>query len=328
MHHYLKNKKILITGASGFIGTNLILKLVGLGAKLTCVIHKKKLKIDVKNIKIINADLTDKNDCIKVCHDIDIVLMCAANSSGAEVIEKKPLTHLTPNLVMNALMLEASYIQGVNKFVFISSNTVYPVTNFPVTEDDVNYTFFEKYHIVGWMKLFSEEMCRMYSRHIKSPMKTLVIRPGNIYGPYDKYNKNESKVIAALIRRFSEKQNPLEVWGDGNDIKDFIFIDDFVEGLINSIADDKIEGPINISSGEQVTIRDVIDCLKKISCSENTVINYDASKPSMIPIRLMSNNLAKKQINFTCKYSLYEGLKKTYEWYDLFYKRKIPEDIE
>ena len=176
--------------------------------------------------------------------------------------------------------------------------------------------------------MFSEEMCKMYSNHIKTPMKTLVVRPGNLYGPFDKYNKNESKVIAALIRRFVEKQDPLEVWGDGNDIKDFIFIDDFIDGLINSFKNEAIEGPINIASGEPTTIKDIINALILITESNNLKVKYDASKPTMIPVRLISNNLAKEKINFETKYTIYEGLHKTYDWYKQFYKNSNPEELK
>ena len=327
MSNFYKDKNILVTGAAGFVGTNLVKRLVDLGANVTGTIFNKKPQDSIDTVKYIKADLTNKVDCTKVCIGIDYVFMCAANSSGASVMEKAPLTHLTPNVVMNALMLEAAYSEGVQKFAFISSNTVYPLTNNAVVEADANYEFYEKYHIVGWMKMFSEEMCKMYSNHIKTPMKTLVVRPGNLYGPFDKYNKNESKVIAALVRRFVEKQNPLEVWGDGNDIKDFIFIDDFINGLISIFKNEKIEGPINIASGEPTTIKDIINALILISESSNLSVKYDASKPTMIPVRLISTDQAKKEINFLPKYNIYEGLDKTYNWYQQYYKKFTPEDL-
>lgn len=326
-NEFFKNKTVLVTGATGFIGTNLINKLLNYGAIIRAVVHKKEPKIKHDQVNYVKADLTQKKDCQEVTKDVKVVFMCAANSSGAEVMEKAPLTHLTPNVVMNALMLEASYSNNIEKFVFISSNTVYPVTNFPVKEKDIDYTFFDKYHIVGWMKLFSEEMCNMYSKNISKPMNTLIVRPGNIYGPYDKFNKRESKVIAAIIRRFAEKENPLLVWGDGNDIKDFIFIDDFVDGLIRATIS-FAEGPINIVSGESITIKDVINELKKISNHENLNVKFDKSKPSMIPVRLISGDYAKKEINFEAKINLYKGLKLTYEWYLDYYKNKLPEEIE
>ena len=323
---FYKNKKVLVTGASGFIGTNLIKKLLDRRAKVTGVIYNKSPQIKFKKVKYIKADLTKRQNCLKVANNIDYIFMCAANSSGANVMEKKPLTHLTPNIVMNAYMLEAAYYNKIKKFCFISSNTVYPLLKRPVRENDVNYKFFTKYHIVGWMKLFSEEMCKMYNFNIKNPMETIIVRPGNLYGPYDKYTKNESKVIAALIRRIYEKEKPLKVWGDGKDLKDFIYIDDFIEGLLKVFSIKNFSGPINLASGKSNTIRKIVKVLKKISNQKNLKVEYDDKMPSMIPYRLISKDKAKKLFKFKPKTNLHLGLKKTYYWYKKFYKNNTPED--
>jgi GDP-L-fucose synthase len=326
MNNFFKGKKILVTGASGFIGTNLILRLVQSGAIVSGTIHKKNPQIEIQGVNYISADLTNEIDCIKASENIDYIFMCAANSSGAAVMEKAPLTHLTPNIVMNSQMLAAAYANGIKKFIFVSSNTVYPLTDFPVKENDTNYNFYSKYYIVGWMKLFSEKMCEMYTSHIKNPMETLIVRPGNLYGPYDKYNWSESKVIAALIRRFAEGSNPLKVWGDGNDIKDFLYIDDFIDGLLEAAASE-MSGPINIASGKAATIKDVINTLIKIANSPGLKINYDLSMPSMIPKRLISVELADMALKWRARHNLEEGLYKTYNWYRKFYSIKSPEDI-
>ena len=324
MNDSFKGKKILVTGASGFVGTNLIEKLLQCDAIVYGTVHKTPPQIKFQGVHYINADLTNEVDCFTVSKNIDYIFMCAANSSGAEVMEKAPLTHLTPNIVMNSQMLAAAYANNVKKFIFVSSNTVYPLTDFPVKENDTNYYFYNKYHIVGWMKLFSEKMCEMYTHHIKHPMQTLIVRPGNLYGPYDKYNWSESKVIAALVRRFAEKNNPLDVWGDGNDIKDFLYIDDFTDGLLKATAAN-INGPINIASGKPATIKDVINVLIKVTNSSDLKINYDLSMPSMIPVRLISAELANKTLNWESQYSLEDGLRKTYEWYLDFYQDITPE---
>ena len=175
-----KDKRFLVTGASGFIGTNLINKLIDDGAYVIGITHRKEPQINNENVVYKQLDLTIPANCKEACKDVDYVFMCAANSSGAEVMETKPLTHLTPNILMNTLMLEAAYEAGVKKFVFISSNTVYPVTSNAVKENDYDYSFFSKYEIVGWMKLFSEKMCNMYSKSIKKPMKTLAKMPNQI----------------------------------------------------------------------------------------------------------------------------------------------------
>ncbi len=223
--------------------------------------------------------------------------------------------HLTPNLVMNARMLEAAYAAGVKKLLFLSSNTVYPLTDFAVKEGDAGYEFYESYHIVGWMKRFSEVMCEMYASHIRQPMTTIVLRPGNIYGPHDKFDPQKSKVIAALIRRIVERQNPLEVWGDGHDLKDFIYVDDVVDAIILALARLESFTTLNIASGRPVTIRETLATMLRIEGQAGTEVRYDATKPTMIPRRLIDISEAAAAIGFSPRVSLEEGLRRTFAWY-------------
>lgn len=314
-NQFFKNKKVLVTGGSGFVGTNLILKLLENGVNVRATIHKKPPQIKNKNIEFVKADLTKSNDCKNVVEGIDFVYMCAANTSGAAVIEKTPLAHVTPNVIMNTFMLEASYNANVKKFLFISSNTVYPHTNYPVKEDDVNHKFYEKYFPVGWMKLFTEKMCEMYATKIKNPMTTIVIRPGNIYGPYDDFEWETSHVLPALMRKVVERHNPLEVWGDGKDIKDFIFVEDFVDSLLLAIEKVNTFSQINISGGEPISISQALNIMLLTENFRDAKIVYNNSKPSMIPIRLININKAKKVLGFTPKTKFDKGIKKTIEWY-------------
>ena len=146
-------------------------------------------------------------------------------------------------------------------------------------------------------------------------MKTVVVRPGNLYGPHDKFDWEKSKVIAALIRRAVEKHDPFVVWGDGMDLKDFLYIDDYIDGML--LAMEKMEGiqPINIASGIPITIRDVLGEILKSADYENVDVQYDASKPTMIPKRLIDVTLAKKMLGWSPRISLHEGIKRTIEWY-------------
>ncbi len=308
-------KNVLVTGGAGFVGANLNERLIELGANVRATLHKKDAVIEDDRIEYIKCDLLKAEDCARICQDIEYVFLCAAVTSGASVMEKAPLVHLTPNVIINAQMLEAAYAAGVKKVLFISSNTVYPVTDFPVKEDDVTHDFFEKYFVVAWMKRFSEIICEMYSIKIKRPMQTVVVRPANIYGPYDDFEWETSHVLPALIRRVVERNNPIEVWGDGKDIKDFIFIDDLVEGLL--LAMEKIEcfDTVNIASGNQYCLRDLLDIIIKLDGYKNAVVEYDSSKPTMIPKRLIDPNKAKELLGFQAKTSIEEGLKSTIDWY-------------
>jgi len=212
-------------------------------------------------------------------------------------------------------MLEAAYEAGVKKFLFASSNTVYPVLDRPAEENDMKYgNLFSKYYFVGWMKQFSEVLCEMYTK-IKNPMKTIVVRPANIYGPYDHFGLETSHVIPALIRKVVERHSPIEVWGDGNDIKDFIYIDDLVEGDL--LAMEKIENfnPVNIASGLPCTIKEVLRAILEADNYQNAKVVFNVSQPTMIPKRLINTIKAKEILGFEAKTPLSDGIKKTVDWY-------------
>ena len=322
----LDGKNILVAGASGFIGVNLLKYLTKTKANLFGTLYAKPMPVNIPDVTLRQCDLTTKDGCRKAVEGMDYVFMCAANSSGAAVMEKTPLVHLTPNVIMNAMMLEAAYEADVSKLCFISSNTVYPNVEHAVTENEASFEFFEKYHIVGWMKRFSEIMCDMYSNHIKTPMDTLVVRPGNLYGPFDKFNWQESKVVAALIRRAIEKQNPLEIWGDGHDVKDFLYIDDFVEGLIKAFTSNEIKEPINIASGSSVTIRDVLHEILEATRYQHADVRFDSTKPSMIPIRRIDTSAMTRETGWTPKTSLTQGVRQTVAWYSSYFQDSSPEE--
>lgn len=311
----LAGANVLVTGGAGFIGSNLVPKLIEYGARVRATLYRRQPLLKPPAVEYVQADLERAEDCARVCRDIDLVVLAAANSSGAAVMAQAPLVHLTPNVIMNARMLEAAYAAGVKKVLFISSNTVYPLTDFAVKETDVTNEFYETYFIVGWMKRFSEIMCEMYSKRIKKPMQTIILRPANIYGPCDKFDWKKSKVIAALIRRVVERHDPIEVWGDGRDLKDFIFIDDFIQGLL--LALEKIDGfeTVNIASGQPVTIREVLDLLLRVDDYTEARVQYDVTKPTMIPKRLMDTSKARALLGFQANTSLKDGLRWTVEWY-------------
>jgi len=311
-----KDTNVLVAGGTGFIGTNLTNRLLSLGANVRATTHKSSPTVADRRIEYVNCNLLNMNDCNKVVKDMDYVFMCAANTSGAAVMASTPLVHVTPNIIMNSQILESSYIHKIKKFVFISSSAAYPPSkNIPIKEDEMfSGDPYGTYFGVGWMKRYTEILCRLYSQ-LKDPMKTLVIRPSNVYGPHDKFDPSVSHVMAATIRKVVEKHDPIQIWGTGNDVRDFIYIDDFIDGLL--LATEKIDGfdAINIASGDGHNIKDILQIALDVCKYDNAKISYDSTKPSMIPIMLVNTDKAERLLGFKAKIDIREGIKRTVEWY-------------
>jgi GDP-L-fucose synthase len=313
----LAGKKVLVAGGAGFIGTNLALALVHRGAKLRLSVHEKPLQASLPDAEIVTSDLRQPEDCAHAVQGMDYVFLCAAHTSGAAVIRTTPLVHITPNVLINTLMLEAAHKAGVARFCFISSGAAYPPTgDRPVREDEMfDGDPAEVYFAAGWMKRHAEVLCRTYAEKIASPMSTVVVRPSNVYGPYDKFDFAVSHVTAALIRRVVERHSPLEVWGTGNDVRDLIYVDDFIDGLLAAFATDRPFLAVNICAGTAHTVRQILEAILSLDGYENASVCFDSSRPSTIPVRLMDNSLAREDLGFEARTSLEGGLRRTIDWY-------------
>jgi len=301
---------ILIVGGSGFVGTNILKKINHSKYNVYATRYKSKNYLKSNKIKYFKGNLKNLIFCEKITNSIDIVIMCAAVSSGAMVIQNNPMFHVDDNITMNQNILKASAKNKVKKFIFLSSNTVYPIGKKPMREKDMNYDLFHKYFNVGWMKIFSEKLCEMY----KDKMIINIIRPANLYGPYDKFDPTRSKVIPALIRKF-ERQNTIEVWGSGKDVKDFLFIEDFVVNLLKVLEKVNKFSILNICSSNSISLLKILDILKKIHKPKQKKIVFNKTKPSMIPYRKISNKKIKSLIKFKLVNTLEEGIIKTVKWY-------------
>jgi GDP-L-fucose synthase len=243
--------------------------------------------------------------------------MCAASTSGAAVMATTPMIHVTPNVVMNAYMLEAAYQAKVRKFLWLSSTTGYPPSGArPIREEEMfDGEPYESYFFVGWMKRFTEVLCRMYGEKLPNPLTTIVLRPTNIYGPHDKFDPALSHVTPALVRKVVERQDPIEIWGTGDDVRDLIYVEDMVDAMI--LAVEKLESftALNIGSGQGVSVKDILGTLLELDGYEGARVVFNPSKPTMIPIRLVDTERARAALGFTARTGLREGLQATLRWY-------------
>jgi GDP-L-fucose synthase len=314
---FFKDKKVLVTGGAGFIGSNLTERLLKEGCRVRAVLHRAAPVINEPAVEYVSADLTLMDDCRRVVEGVDMVCHCAASTAGAAAIASAPLAHVTPNIVMTSQLMEAAYLAKVKKFLHMSSSVVYPPSgDRPVREDEFfNGNPPEIYFGAGWVKRFAEVLAIFYSQKIKDPMPIIVVRPSNIFGPRDKFDPKTSHVTAALVRRVVQRETPFVVWGTGNDIRDLLYIEDFIDGLLLALNNDKPYLAVNISAGEGHSVKEIIQMLLELDGFTNADLRFDGTKPQMIPVRLIDNTLAVETLGFRQRIGLRTGLQKTIAWF-------------
>lgn len=311
----LKAVRVLVAGCTGLIGSHLLTRLVAEGAKVRATWHRRQPVFDPQ-VEYLRCDLMRGEDCTRAVSGIEHVYLCAASTSGAAAIASTPMIHVTPNLLINSQMLEAAYQAGVQKFLWLGSTVAYPVRSTPVKEEDLwAGEPFNKYFFAGWAKRFMEVLCQMYGEKLSRRMTTIVLRPTNVYGPGDDFELATSHVIPALIRKTAERWDPIEVWGDGSEVRDVIYVDDMVEAIVLAASKLDTYTAINIGLGKGYTVRELLQIILEVDGYSAARVTFDPSKPTMIPIRLIDTTKAETVLGFKAKIDVREGLRRTIEWY-------------
>lgn len=309
-----RNSRVLVTGGVGFIGTNLIKKLLQTGANIKATFHQQDPTEFLDQVDYVKTELTREEDCQKVVQGSDYVFMCSAYALGAGKSEEEKRRHASDDIKMSALMLEAAYKARVRKFLWTSSCAIYPLSDTPLKEEQGHDDpLFEKYLIVGSTKRRGEKLCQEYAEKINNSMPIVVVRPTSAYGPHE--NLATSHVIPSLIQKVIERRNPVEVWGDGTATKDLIFADDLAKGMLRAMERINKFMPINLGSGKQTSIREIIETIIKVDKFEDARIAFDPSKPTTLPKMLVDVTRAKEILGFKAMTSVEEGLKKTIQWF-------------
>ena len=313
----LNGSRCLVAGGAGFLGTHLTRRLADAGAKVRATFHVKPPKTWLEGVEYVQTDLSTADACAKAVEGMDYAVMAAANTQGAAVMRERPLAHVTPNVPMNTYLIDEAHKAGVKRYLFLSSGAAYPDTGHRPAEEHEMLAGepVDVYYAVAWMKRYAEILCRTYATKIRNPMSCVVVRPSNVYGPGDKFDFNVSHVTAALIRRVVERQNPFEVWGTGEDIRDLIYIDDFMDGLMKALQAPEPYLEINLCSGTGVSVKEILAAAIEADGFEDAKVMFDPSKPSTVPVRRLSNALAKQKLGFEATTDLHTGLKRTLDWY-------------
>lgn len=316
---FWKNKKVLVTGGTGFIGSHVVEKLVSRVAKVTVLDNLqngkfKNLTAVKSNISLIHGDCTDMSDALRACKGKDIVMNLAARVGGIEYNRTHQVTMLRDNLNIEITMIEAAHKAGVERFLVVSSACVYPRgCSVPTPETEGFVSEPEPTNGgYGWAKRMGELLGKYYAQEFG--MNVAVVRPYNCYGPRDHFDPKTSHVIPALIKRVFDGGNPITVWGTGKQTRAFLYVEDLAEGMIAAIERYPIPDPVNLGTDEEVTIAEVVHKIITLSGKKVTV-RFDTAKPDGSTRRNSDNRKAKKYLQFTAKTRLDDGLAKTIEWY-------------
>ena len=300
-------EKVLVTGGAGMIGRQLVDMLLERGAEVHVADLKEPIGMSDKII-FHKVDLRDYSSCLKICEEKDYAFNLVGIKCSPRVCIEEPANIMGPMLQFNTNMLEAAMKQGVKWYLYTSTVGVYQPAEI-LKEEDVWRTQPSKNDwFGGWAKRMGELQCQAYERQYGEG-KCSIVRPANVYGPYDNFDLNSSMVIPSLIRKaFSE--DVLEVWGDGSAVRDFIHAKDVARGMLFAV-ENKITKPMNLGSGEEITIKRIAET---ISSEADVKIKWDPSKPKGDPKRVFDMSRA-SEYGFHPQISIEEGIKDTINWY-------------
>ena len=312
-----KKQRILVTGAGGFIGHHLVKRLQADGHWVRGV-DLKYPEYEASNANEFDLlDLRKFDNCLLATRGgIEAVYNLAADMGGIGFITANHADISRNNILINTHMLEASRVQGVSRFLFSSSACVYSQSKqldanvTPLREEDAFPADPEPGY--GWEKLFAEMLCLYFQQDYG--LDTRIVRFHNVYGPLGTYEGGREKAPAAVCRKvaLAEDRESIEIWGDGEQTRSFMYIDDCVEGLLRLMASDYSD-PLNLGNDRLITINGLVDLVSGIA-GKQLVKSHDTGKPQGVRGRNSDNTQLRRVLGWEPHISLEQGLAVTYAW--------------
>jgi GDP-L-fucose synthase len=311
----VEGKLCVVTGGSGFVGTHVVRALLARGARVRVPLHRRDMiERDPRVEAFHGGDLGDPTACRKALEGAEWVFHCAGAVSAAGVTATNPMSAIAINLTLTANVLEAAWAAGVERVQIFGSSTGYPVSDHPIREDEMwSGPTHPSYFGYGWMRRYLERMGEFV--HQKSGKTAVVlVRPTATYGRYDNFDPLAGHVIPALIRKAAAGMTPFEVWGTGDEIRDFLHIEDLARGCVLAMEKLPTCEPVNIGYGKTTTIREVAQLILE-AAGHDAELRFDASKPTTIPVRMVDCGKARAVLGFEPEIFLRDGLADTVRWY-------------
>lgn len=300
------DKKVVVTGGAGFLGSHVVSELKRRGAK-DIVIPLAK-----------DFDLRTKEACAKVVEGADIVIHLAANVGGIGYNREFPGTLFYDNLLMGVHMMEESRKARVAKFVAVGTICAYPkFAPVPFKEDDLWNGYPEETNAPYGL---AKKMMLVQSTAYRSEygFNSIFLLPVNLYGPGDNFSEKSSHVIPALIKKFVEAKAQgapsVTVWGTGTATREFCYVGDTARGIVLAAEKYNKSDPVNLGAGFEISIKDLVEKIRSIVDYSGEVI-WDTTKPDGQPRRMLDTTRAKEEFNYTAEVDFAAGLKETIAWY-------------
>jgi GDP-L-fucose synthase len=321
MSDYWRGRKVLVTGAFGFIGSHIAELLVSRGARVTATVSPVRGRAGTahlpalrERIELIEGDLTDATTCLAACRNQEVIIN-AAHADGSVAFKRaRPAFIFRENMLITLHMLEAARRCGSERALLISSTEVYPPeASVPTPEHEGRLgqpdAATDGY---AWSKRMSEFAAELCAR--EHGMKIAIARPGNIYGPRDSLDSARGRVIPMLIQHALERDDPLLIWGSGQQVRTFLYVEDLARGLLDLVERHPTSEPINFGGEEEICIRDLATLIVRLSGRQVPVI-CDPSKPAGPLYRAAATARARQVLGFRPQVPLEQGLRLTIEAY-------------
>ena len=314
MHDYWKDKKVLVTGAYGFVGQNLMTKLQEMRNDIPfTILAPTRQELDLTDAFLVDYYFTQ--------HKPDIVLHLAGRVGGIGINKAKPAEFFYENLMMGALVMHHAWKNSAQKVVALAAGCGYPKYLQPPYKESDFWSALPDENSIGYSMAKKNLIIQSWTYREQYGFNSVVLLPANLYGPYDNFNLETSHVVPALVRKFLEAKdrddNEVVVWGTGVASREFLYSEDTAVAIIAMAEKVNETGPFNLGTGTETTIKELVETIARLTEFEGEIV-WDTSKPDGQPRRFYDMTKFKEAVGYVPDTTIEEGIKKTIEWYRVY----------